>query len=93
MSFSQIRSCSALTINLRGAGGLIQWYFLLADSQKVVILRDAGRMEEARAAMNERNKQWNVDKKNAAEAEDAVTKAVEQLRDERQKRVGKGTCG
>jgi len=43
--------------------------------------------------MNERNKQWNVDKKNAAEAEDAVTKAVEQLRDERQKRVGKGTCG
>jgi hypothetical protein len=42
--------------------------------------------------MAERNRRWNADAKNAAEAEASVAKTVEKLRDERQKRTGRRTC-
>lgn len=64
----------------------------LGDLQRVVILKDAGRTAEADAAMAERNKRWKVDAQNAAEAEQAVAKSVEEIRAERQKRTGYRTC-
>jgi len=64
----------------------------IGDLQRVVILRDSGRTTEANAAMAERNKRWNADAKNVAEAEDAVTESMEELRAERQKRTGRRTC-
>lgn len=42
--------------------------------------------------MAERNRRWNVDAKNAAEAEEAVAKSMEEMRSERQKRTGRRTC-
>jgi enamine deaminase RidA (YjgF/YER057c/UK114 family) len=64
----------------------------VADLQRVVILRDAGRMAEAEIAMNERNRRWNADAKNVAESEAAVTKAVNELRANRQEKTGQTIC-
>jgi hypothetical protein len=64
----------------------------IGDLQRVVILRDAGRVAEANATMVERNKRWNADAKNVKEAEDAVAKSLEEMRAERQKRTGRRTC-
>lgn len=64
----------------------------IGDLQRIVILRDAGRMSEANAAMAERNKRWGVDAKAAAEAGEAVAKSMEEMRAERQKRNGRRTC-
>ena len=64
----------------------------IADLQRVVILRDAGRTSEASAAMAERNARAGADAEAAAEAERAVTKSLEELRTERQKRTGRRTC-
>lgn len=72
-----------------GGGGLGA---SIGDLQRVVILRDAGRVSGADAAMAERNRRWNVDAKNAAEAEEAVAKSMEEMRVERQKRTGRRTC-
>jgi len=72
-----------------GGGGLGA---SIGDLQRVVILRDAGRMSEANAAMAERNKRWGVDAKAAAEAEEAVAKSMEEMRAERLKRTGRRTC-
>jgi hypothetical protein len=62
------------------------------DLQRVVILRDAGRMTEAEAAMAARNRRWKVDAENAAEAERAVDESVAEMRAEREKRTGRRTC-
>lgn len=64
----------------------------IGDLQRVAILREAGRLAEADAAMAERNKRWNVNAKDAAEAEKSVDDAVEQIRVERQKKTGSRTC-
>jgi hypothetical protein len=64
----------------------------IADLQRVVILRDAGRMSEADAAMAARNKRAGADAKAAAEAEQSVANAIEQLRAERMKQTGRSTC-
>ena len=64
----------------------------IGDLQRVVILRDAGRVAEANAAMAERNERAGVDAKEAAEAEKSVAKSMEQMRAERQKRTGRRTC-
>lgn len=64
----------------------------IGDLQRVVILRDVGRTAEATAAMVERNMRWNAEAKNVAEAEDAVTASMEELRAERQERTGHRTC-
>ena len=63
----------------------------IADLQRVVILRDAGRTAEADAAMAERNTRWKADAKNADDAEKSVAQSVEQMRAERQKRTGRRT--
>lgn len=72
-----------------GGGGLGA---SIGDLQRVVILRDTGRMSEANAAMAERNKRWGVDAKAAAEAEEAVAKSMVEMRAERQKRSGRRSC-
>lgn len=64
----------------------------IADLQRVVILRDAGRTSEANAAMAERNKRANADAKAATEAEQSVAKSIEQLQSERKKLTGRRTC-
>jgi hypothetical protein len=70
-------------------GGLSSY---IADLQKVVILRDAGRMAEADAAMAARNARIEVDAENAGEAEDAVQESLTELRAEREKKTGSATC-
>ncbi|MFZ1954691.1 MAG: hypothetical protein WAU34_04295 [Desulfobacterales bacterium] len=64
----------------------------LGDLDRVAILRDAGRIQEAEAAMAERNKRWNAAAENMAKAEEAVKETVKKIRDEREKRTGKRTC-
>jgi hypothetical protein len=64
----------------------------IADLERVVILRDAGHTSEATAAMNERNARAGADAKARAEAEEAVSKSLGELRTERQKRRGRRTC-
>jgi hypothetical protein len=64
----------------------------IADLQRVVILRDAGRTSEAAAAMAERNARVGADAEAAAEAERAVSQSLADLRAERRKRTGRGTC-
>ena len=64
----------------------------VADLQKVVILRDAGRMAEADAAMAARNKRAEATAEEAAEAEQAVQESLAELRAEREKKTGSATC-
>ena len=64
----------------------------IADLERVVILRDAGRTSEATAAMAERNARAGADAKDRAEAEQAVAKSLDDLRAERQKRTGSPVC-
>ena len=64
----------------------------IADLQRVVILRDAGRRSEADAAMAARNERAGADQEAAAEAEQSVARAIEQLRAERMKQTGRSTC-
>ncbi len=64
----------------------------IADLQKVVILRDAGRMAEAEAAMAARNKRAEATAEEAAEAEEAAQESLAELRAEREKHTGSATC-
>lgn len=64
----------------------------IADLQRVVILRDAGRTSEATAAMAERNARAGADAEAAAEAERAVSRSLEDLRAEREKQTGRRVC-
>ncbi len=64
----------------------------IADLERVVILRDAGRMSEAAAAMADRNTRAKADAEARTEAEEAVAESLDELRDERQKRTGRRTC-
>ena len=64
----------------------------IADLQRVVILRDAGRTSEADAAMADRNRRAGAEAKAATEADQSVAKSMEEMRAERQKRTGRRTC-
>ena len=64
----------------------------IADLQRVVILRDAGRMSAADAAMAERNTRAGADAEAAADAERAVSQAIEEMRAERHKLTGRRNC-
>ena len=64
----------------------------IADLQRVVILREAGRTSEADAAMAERNARAGADAEAAVEAERAVSKSLEQMRAERRKQTGQRIC-
>lgn len=64
----------------------------IVDLQRVVILRDAGRLSEADAAMAERNARAGADAEAAGEAERAVSKSRDELRAEREKQTGRRVC-
>ena len=64
----------------------------IAELQRVVILRDAGRMSEATAAMAERNTRASADAEAAAKADRAVAQSLDDLRSERQKQTGRRVC-
>jgi hypothetical protein len=72
-----------------GGGGLSAY---IADLQRAVILRDAGRISEAEAALAEHNKRAGIRAEDAAEAEQSVEKSVEELRSAREKETGHRTC-
>ena len=98
---SSVRDASELAIECRTdealaavqraeqGGGLSSY---IADLQKVVLLRDAGRMAEAEAALAERNKRAEATTEEAAEAEEAVQESLAELRAEREKKTGSATC-
>lgn len=64
----------------------------IADLQRVVILRDAGRLAQANAAMADRNARADADAQAAAEAERAVSESLEEMRSARQKQTGRRVC-
>lgn len=64
----------------------------IADLQRVVILRDAGRLSEAEAAMADRNARAGADAQAAAEAERAVSESLNEMRSVRQKETGRRVC-
>lgn len=64
----------------------------IADLQRVVILRDAGRLSEADAALAERNARAGADAEARAHAERSVSKSLQDLRAERQKQTGRRVC-
>ena len=79
----------AAVVQAEQGGGLSSY---IADLQEVVILRDAGRMAEADAAMAARNKRAEATTEEAAEAEEAVQESLAELRAEREKKTGSATC-
>ncbi len=64
----------------------------VAELQKVVILRDAGRRDEADAVLRARNANPYVSAENAAETETAIQQSLSELRDERFRRTGSRGC-
>lgn len=64
----------------------------LAELERVVFLRDAGRTSEADAALAERNRRAEADAQDMAEADQAVAESVKELRDERERKLGKRLC-
>jgi hypothetical protein len=64
----------------------------IADLQRVVFLRDVGRLSEADAALAARNARADADAEASAKAERAVAKSVQDLRAEREKRMGRRVC-
>lgn len=81
----------ALTAAHRAAqGGSLAAH--IADLQRVVFLRAAGRVAEANAALEARNASVGADTDAAAKAERGVSESLEDLRDERQRRLGRRVC-
>jgi hypothetical protein len=64
----------------------------IADLQRVVFLRDAGRVAEANAALAARNARIGADAEAAAKAERGISESLEELHAERQKRSGRRVC-
>jgi hypothetical protein len=64
----------------------------VAQLQKVVILRDAGRRTEADAVLRARNANPYVSAENAADTEKAIRQSLSDLREERFERTGSRTC-
>ena len=64
----------------------------LAELQRVVFLRDAGRFAEADRALAERNRRVNADAEARAETDEAVAQSLAELRAERRDGTGRATC-
>ncbi len=64
----------------------------LAELQRVVFLRDAGRRAEADRALDARNQRVNADARAIADTEQAVEKSLAELRTERRDRTGEALC-
>lgn len=64
----------------------------LAELQRVVFLRDAGRLAEADRALDARNRRVKADAVARAETERALESSLSELRAERRKRTGQSHC-
>ena len=64
----------------------------MAGLERIVILRDVGRNQEAATLLAARNQRVKASAGDTAKAESDINKAVEALRDDRMKRTGKRTC-
>jgi hypothetical protein len=64
----------------------------LAELQRVVFLRDVGRVAEAEQALDARNRRVNADAAARAQTEQAVEESLAKLRAERRARTGRSTC-
>lgn len=73
----------------QGGGGLGG---VMAGLERIVILRDVGRNQEAATLLAARNQRLKASAGDAAKAESDINKAVEALRDDRMKKTGKRTC-
>lgn len=73
----------------QGGGGLGA---ALAGLERIVILRDVGRTQEAASLLAAHNQRVKASAADAAKTESDINKSVEALRDERMKKTGKRTC-
>jgi hypothetical protein len=64
----------------------------IAELQRVVFLRDAGRIAEADRALEARNRRVDADAAARAETEQSVQKSLAELREERRARTGRAVC-
>jgi len=70
-------------------GGLSSY---IAEIEKVVFLRDAGRYREAAELLAQRNVRVEASAEDIAEAESAVEESLAELRELREKKTGRPTC-
>jgi hypothetical protein len=70
-------------------GGLSSY---IAEIEKVVFLRDAGRYREAAELLAQRNVRVEASAEDIAEAESAVEESLAELRESREKKTGRLTC-
>lgn len=73
----------------RASGGLSS---NIAQLQRVVFLRDVGRMSEANTLLAEWNRATGATAAEAADTERSVQQSLADLRAERQSRTGSATC-
>lgn len=64
----------------------------IAELQRVVFLRDAGRIAEADRALQARNQRVNADAAARAETEESVRESLTELRTEREERTDSAVC-
>jgi hypothetical protein len=71
------------------AGGLAAY---LAELEKIVFLQDAGREQEAAAALQSYQAEHNQDSRSREETEKSIQDSLKELRDQRFKKTGQRTC-
>ncbi len=64
----------------------------LAELEKIVFLQDAGREQEAAAALQSYHAQHNQDPRSREETEKSIQNSLKELRDQRFKKTGQRTC-
>jgi hypothetical protein len=79
----------AIIDQTRASGGLSS---NIAQLQRMVFLRDAGRMRDANAALAEWNRATGATAAEAADTERSVQRSLADLRAERQARTGSPEC-
>ena len=65
----------------------------IAELQRVVFLRDAGRIAEADRALEARNMRVGADASESADTAQSVEASLAELRAERRARTGRAVCG
>jgi hypothetical protein len=71
------------------AGGLGAY---LAELEKIVFLQDAGREQEAAAALQSYHAEHDQDSRSREETEKSIQDSLKELRDQRFKKTGQRTC-
>ncbi len=64
----------------------------IAELQRIVFLRDAGRFAEADRLLNARNQRVSATAQDRAETESAIEESLTDLRSERRSRTGQSVC-